>query len=191
MGEACLNVNTMIEKTSFAELSGLTWYAVQTSYRSEQRVAQALITKGLNTYLPLLRETHQWTDRKKTIDVPAFSGYLFVNYEPTLRNRVKVLETNGVVRMVGGNHTPSPIPVEEIEVVRRTLASGVACDRYDGLTPGAKVRVIRGPLAGVHGQLVRIKNSLRLVVAISVFSQAISAELGLNDVEALQDYSVA
>ncbi|MGA2848337.1 MAG: UpxY family transcription antiterminator [Terracidiphilus sp.] len=181
----------MIEKTSFTEFSDLTWYAVQTSYRSEQRVAQALTTKGLNTYLPLLREVHQWTDRKKAIDVPAFSGYLFVNYEPTLRNRVKVLETNGVVRMVGGNHTPSPIPVEEIEVVRRTLSSGVACDRCDALTPGAKVRVVRGPLAGVQGQLVRIKNSLRLVVAISVFSQAISAELGLNDVEALQDCSVA
>ena len=181
----------MIEKTPFAEFSDLSWYAVQTSYRSEQRVAQALTTKGLNTYLPLLRVVRQWTDRKKTIDVPAFSGYLFVNYEPTLRNRVKVLETNGVVRMVGGNHSPSPIPVEEIEVVRRTLSSGVACDRCDALTPGAKVRVVRGPLAGVQGQLVRIKNSLRLVVAISVFSQAISAELGLNDVEALQDCSVA
>jgi len=191
MGEACLNSNPMIEKTPFAEFSDLSWYAVQTSYRSEQRVAQALTTKGLNTYLPLLREVRQWTDRKKTIDVPAFSGYLFVNYEPTLRNRVKVLETNGVVRMVGGNHSPSPIPVEEIEVVRRTLSSGVACDRCDALIPGAKVRVVRGPLAGVQGQLVRIKNSLRLVVAISVFSQAISAELGLNDVEALQDCSVA
>jgi transcription antitermination factor NusG len=190
MGEACLNANLMIEKTSVSELSGSTWYAVQTSYRCEQRVAQALTTKGLNTYLPLLREVHQWTDRRKTIDMPAFSGYLFVNYEPTLRNRVTVLETSGVVRLVGGNHAPSPIPEEEIEVVRRTLNSGLPCDRFDALTPGAKVRVIRGPLAGVQGQLVRIKNSLRLVVAISVFSQAISAELGLNDVEALHDYSV-
>jgi transcription antitermination factor NusG len=49
------------------------------------------------------------------------------------------------------------------------------------------VQVKRGPLAGVQGRLVRFKNSLRLVVAISVFSQAISAELGLNDVEAVQD----
>jgi transcription antitermination factor NusG len=49
------------------------------------------------------------------------------------------------------------------------------------------VQVKRGPLAGVQGRLVRFKNSLRLVVAISVFSQAISAELGLNDVEAVPD----
>ena len=191
MGEARSNTSEMIEKITDTELSGLAWYAVQTSYRNEQRVAQALTVKGFHTYLPLLREVHQWTDRKKTIDVPAFSGYLFVNYESTLRNRVKVLETSGVVRMLGGNHAPSPISGEEIEAVRRTLSSGVACERCEALSPGDKVRVIRGPLAGVSGQLVRIKNSLRLIVAISVFSQAISAELGLNDVEAIDDRSVA
>jgi transcription antitermination factor NusG len=49
------------------------------------------------------------------------------------------------------------------------------------------VRVLRGPLAGVQGRLVRLKNSLRLIISISVFSQAISAELGLNDVESVHD----
>ena len=91
--------------------------------------------------------------------------------------------------MLGGNHAPSPIPEAEIEAVRRILGSGEACNRCDALTPGSMVRVMRGPLAGVQGRLVRIKNSLRLVVAISIFSQAISAELGLNDVEALHDRS--
>lgn len=163
------------------------WYAVQTSYRNEQRVALGLTNKGFDTYLPLLREVHQWKDRRKLVDVPAFGGYLFVHYEPSLKNRVKVLETSGVVRLLGGNHAPSQVSDVEIDAVRRTLSSGVACDRCDTLTPGAMVRVTRGPLTGVQGRLVRIKNSLRLVVAISVFSQAISAELGLNDVEPVRD----
>lgn len=163
------------------------WYAVQTGYRCEQRVALGLTTKGLETYLPLLSETHQWKDRRKLVDVPAFSGYLFVHFEPSLRNRVKVLETSGVVRLLGGNHTPNRVDDVEIESLRRTLTSGLPCDRWDALVPGALVKVKRGPLAGVQGRLVRIKNSFRLVVSISVFSQAISTELGLHDVEAIPE----
>jgi transcription antitermination factor NusG len=124
-----------------------------------------------------------WKDRRKVVDVPAFGGYLFVHYEPSLRNRVKVLETTGIVRLLGGNHDPSPVSDHEIEDVRRTLGSGMPCDRCDPLTPGTLVKVKRGALAGVQGRLARIKNSLRLIITISVFSQAISAELGLDDVE--------
>lgn len=187
MGEACLNREITNREMPHAENPDFAWYAVQTGYRCEQRVASGLTAKGFTTYLPLLRETHQWKDRKKVIDVPAFSGYLFLHYEPSLRNRVKVLETNGIVRLLGGNHAPSQISEVEIEAVRRTLGSSVPCDRCDALTPGTMVQVTRGPLAGVQGRLARIKNNLRLIVTISVFSQAISAELALGDVEAVHD----
>jgi transcription antitermination factor NusG len=187
MGEACFNANYRMEEMPIPENLKSAWYAVQISYRCEQRVAQGLTNKGIETYLPLLREVHQWKDRQKAIDVPAFCGYLFVRYEPSLRNRVKVLETSGVVRMLGGNHAPSPVSEIEIEAVRRTISSGVPCDRCDALTPGTMVRVMRGPIAGVLGKLVRIKNSLRLVISISVFSQSISAEVNLSDVEPVQD----
>lgn len=189
MGEACFNTDYRMEEMPIPENLKSAWYALQTSYRCEQRVAQGLTSKGIETYLPLLREVHQWKDRKKTIDVPAFCGYLFVRYEPSLRNRVKVLETNGIVRLLGGNHEPSQISEVEIDAVRRTLGSSVPCDRCDALTPGTMVQVTRGPLAGVQGRLARIKNNLRLIVTISVFSQAISAELNLNDVEAIHGQS--
>jgi len=175
------------ESGAYARALNPAWYAVQTGYRCEQRVVKGLTTKGLETYLPLLSETHQWKDRRKLVDVPAFSGYLFVHCEPSLRNRVKVLETHGVLRLLGGNHTPNPVDNTEIASLRRALLSGASCDRCDTLAPGALVKVKRGPLTGVQGRLVRIKNRFRLVVAISVFSQAISTELGLNDVEAVQE----
>jgi transcription antitermination factor NusG len=185
MGEACRKLRYEDLNPPISEPFGMTWYSVQTGYRSEARVSRDLTAKGFETYLPLLREVHQWTDRRKQVDVPAFSGYLFVRYEPSIRSRIKVLETGGVVRLLGGNHNPSPIPDFEIEAVRKTLNSGLECSRWEGLIPGSTVRVVRGPLTGVLGKLVRIKNSFRIVVAISVFSQAISAELGLSDVEAI------
>ena len=187
MGEACFNPDLTAKQLPDAEDLPMAWYAVQTGYRYEQRVAQGLTVKGIETYLPLLREVHQWKDRRKVIDMPAFSGYLFVHYQPNLGNRVKVLETSGVVRLLGGNHFPNQVPDAEIEALQRTLSSGVACDRCDALTPGTMVNVKRGPLAGVQGRLVRYKNSVRLVVAISVFSQAISAEVDYDAVEPIAE----
>jgi transcription antitermination factor NusG len=189
MGEACLSAENRIGEMQHSEHPNQAWYGVQTAYRCEQRVASGLTAKGFRTYLPLLREVHQWKDRRKAIDVPAFSGYLFVHYEPSLRNRVNVLETSGIVRLLGGNHAPSPISDIEIEAVRRVIGSSMPCERCDALTPGTMVQVTRGPLAGVQGRLARIKNNLRLIVTISVFSQAISAELNLSDVEAIHDRS--
>jgi transcription antitermination factor NusG len=159
------------------------WYAVQTGYRYEHRVAGDLMAKGFETYLPVIREIHRWKDRQKLIDVPAFGGYMFVRYESSLENRVRVLETVGVLRLLGGNNTPVQIPDLEIEAIQQTLSSGVPCSRCEILHPGTMVRVIRGPLAGVQGPLLRIKNSFRLIVAISAVSQAISAEVGAEDVE--------
>jgi transcription antitermination factor NusG len=187
MGEAYPNSGSTNGSQPHPEDFKPAWYAVQTAYRCEQRVALGLTNKGLEIYLPLLREVHQWKDRKKIVDVPAFSGYLFVHYEPTLTNRVKVLETSGVVRLLGGNHVPNQVSEDEIEAVRRTVNSGVDCDRCDALIPGTMVRVIRGPLAGVQGRLVRVKNRVRLVIAISVFAQAISAEVDQNDVQAVSE----
>lgn len=189
MGEACLSAETGVGELARSEDSNQAWYAIQTAYRCEHRVAEGLAAKGFNTYLPLIREVHQWKDRRKIIDVPAFSGYLFLRYDPNLRNRVRVLETSGIVRLLGGNHAPSLIADVEIEAVRKTLGSDLPCDRCDALTPGTQVRVTRGPLAGIQGRLARIKNNLRLIVTVSVFSQAISAELNLSDVEAIHDRS--
>ena len=190
MGEACFNAETRIGEMPISETLNPAWYAVQTSYRCEQRVAADLTMKGFRTYLPLLREVRQWTDRRKVIDMPAFSGYLFLHCAPSLRNRVRVLETSGIVRLLGGNHAPSQVSEREIEDVRRAIDSGVPCGTCDALTPGTLVRVTRGALAGVQGRLARIKNSLRLIVTITAFAQAISAELGLDDVEPVQEHSL-
>ena len=59
-------------------LSAEPWYVVQTRYRFESKIAAQLQGKGIETFLPLLNETHRWSDRQKTISLPLFSGYVFV-----------------------------------------------------------------------------------------------------------------
>jgi transcription antitermination factor NusG len=183
MGEACL-IDSMSRSPALASYA-TSWFAIQTGYRYEQRVATDLSTKGFSTYLPMIQVKSDAVDYQKSAPVAAFSGYLFVNFEPTLRNRVRVLETRGILRLLGGNNTPIPVPDEEIQAVRQTLECGVACERCALPAPGDLVRVVRGPLAGVCGQLLRVKNSTRVVIAVSSLAQAISADVALDDITVL------
>ncbi len=166
-----------------AATSSAAWYAIQTLCRYEQRISRELTAKGFPTYLPLLRETRQWTDRKKVIESPVFGGYIFVRHDASPRSRVRVLETSGVVRMLGDNHAPVPVADFEIESLRRTLESNVACQRCEYPALGALVKIQTGPLAGISGRLVRIHNRLRLVLSVSTVRQAISVEVDLKDVQ--------
>ena len=61
------------------------WYAVHTRARHEKRVAERLAEQGMTSFLPLVKETHRWSDRKKTVEIPLFSCYVFVR----MRSRVR------------------------------------------------------------------------------------------------------
>jgi transcription antitermination factor NusG len=183
VGEALSKIDRSLDFARKPAAPRAAWYAVQTLYRHEQRIAHDLAVKGFATYLPLMREIRQWTDRKKVIDVPAFGGYIFVRHDASLPSRVRVLETAGVLRMLGDNHAPVPVPDIEIESLRRMLESNTGCKRCDYLPVGTMVQVKSGVLAGIQGRLSRTNNSLRLVLSVSTVSQAISVEVDLEDVE--------
>jgi len=59
------------------------WYALQTRARHEKVIAQRLQESGLTTFLPMVTEVHRWSDRKKTVELPLFTCYLFVKVRPT------------------------------------------------------------------------------------------------------------
>lgn len=161
------------------------WFALQTRYRFEERIANELEAKGFESYLPRLKETHQWKDRRKVLDVPAFGGYLFARFDPSLQNRVRVLETAGVVKVLGNHGRPEPVSECEIESLRLALESGARCERHTVVEAGAKVRVRRGPLAGLCGSVSRIASRVRVFVNVNSVHQAISVEVPLEDIDPL------
>jgi len=167
------------------------WFAVQTRYRYEQRVAGDLSSKGVENYLPLLREVHSWKDRRKPLDVPAFGGYLFVRLEATQRDRVRVLETNGVVRLLGSHSGLEPVPDNEIDSLRLSLGSGAPCVRHPYLATGMLLRIERGPLRGLEGRLVRTANAMRVVVCVASIGQAVAVEVSREDIVPIGEAEVA
>ncbi len=84
------------------------WYAVRTRSHYEAKSRSILSEKGMETYLPSFREVHQWKDRKKVVEQPLFSGYLFVRIADCPKSRVSVLSSDGVVGILGSGNTIEP-----------------------------------------------------------------------------------
>jgi transcription antitermination factor NusG len=158
---------------------------VQIRSNFESCVAKEFQAKGFESYCPVFQELHRWADRKKMIDRPVFPGYVFVRIEATPQTSLSILQSKGVVRVLGTGGHPEPIPDSEIQPIRRMLEQGSQVMGYPFLQKGARVRVRRGALKGVEGVLVRMKNQARLVLSVSLLSQSIAAEVDVQNVEVI------
>jgi transcription antitermination factor NusG len=159
------------------------WYAVHTRPKHEKRAASELERKGIVTYLPLVTEIHHWSDRRKKIELPLFTGYLFVNIVASAEMRVSVLSTGGTLHFVGAHNQGDPIPEGQIEQIRTLLASKVPCSSHPFLKVGQRVRIRGGCLEGLEGILSAQNGVNRLVVTVDGIQRALSICLEGYDVE--------
>ena len=93
-----------------------------------------------------------------------------------------VLKTVGVVDIVGGGQRPEPIPDEEIVALQTLMTSVLPYDPHPYLSEGMTVEVVRGPLQGVRGILLRKEKRHRLVLGVRLIQQAAAVEIDIRDV---------
>ena len=177
---------TLVENTSTAQFPitsnqvAREWVAVQTKSRHEKMVARELEAKQVQCYLPVHWVVHRWSDRNKSVLLPLFPGYLFAricHHEQWL-----VLDTRGVVRILGGSSGPTPIPEKEILDLETLVESQMPIQHHTGLIIGQRVRVIHGPLAGVEGILQKCKKGHRLAVTVRLLGRSVTVEINDCDV---------
>ena len=93
-----------------------------------------------------------------------------------------MLKISGVVQIVGSGSRPEPIPDEEIEALKILMTSVLPYDPHPYLHEGMIVEVIRGPLKGAHGILLRKEKRHRLVLGVRLIQQAAAVEIDVTDV---------
>jgi len=158
----------------------LAWFALRTSARHEKQVHTRLAGRGIDAFLPLSERWSRWKDRRMKIHVPLFPGYCFARFGP--QERAAVVKTVGVVNIVGSSRGPEPIPEIEIESLKTLVDSRLEYDPHPGLAPGMAVEVVRGPLAGVRGVLVRKETRCRLVICVNLIRQGAAVAIDAADV---------
>lgn len=156
------------------------WYALRTRSRHEKQVRDRLASQRIEQLLPTLMRTSQWKDRKKAIEVPLFPGYCFAQF--MWQERLAVLKIPGVVQIVGSGDLPEYVRDEEIDALKKLMVSTLSYDAHPYLREGMAVEVIRGPLEGVRGVLLRKEKRYRLVISVHLIKQAAAVEIDAADV---------
>src|SRR5215470_13224289 len=165
------------------ETAQVQWYAVYACANHEKRVADQLASRSVEHFLPQYESVRRWKDRKVRLQLPLFPGYLFVHL--AAQERLRVLQVPGVVRLVGFNGSPTPMPEEDLERIRQFLGQGWRAEPHPYLQAGRRARVVRGALAGMEGIVLRRKNRSRLVISFDLIQRSMAIETDEADLVAV------
>ncbi len=150
------------------------WYAVYTRSRFEKKVKNILIENDIETLLPLKKVVRQWSDRKKTIEIPILKSYIFVKINND--DYIRVLEVFGVVKFITylGITNPAPIPKEQINNLRILTDNNSDLEVvHEKLSAGNKVKVVGGAFNGLKGELIKYHGNKKIVVKINHLNTSI------------------
>jgi len=137
--------------------------------------------------LPLLKERRKWSDRKKWVEFPLFSSYLFVKIE--IKNSIFVLQTNGVSSLVKFGEEIAIVQDEVINAIRLAIDGGYQLVPAEYFIAGNAVEVIEGPMRGVKGIVVQLKGKDRLVIKIDAIQQALSIDIDTRFIKNIKSKS--
>lgn len=131
------------------------WFVAFTRSNSERKAQEALEREGFETFLAKRVEVHQWSDRRKKVEVMLIPRVVFVHTERS--NSGRLLRHPSVVMLLKapGRREAAEIPGWEMRnfmlmVSQDELAVDITAPR---LRKGEKVVVTRGSLRGMEGYL--------------------------------------
>jgi transcription antitermination factor NusG len=151
------------------------WYAAYTSANHEKCVADQLGVREVEHLLPLYASVRRWKDRRVTLQMPLFPGYVFVRL--ALCNRFQVLQIPGVVHLVSFGGHPAPVPEEDVRAIRNCLTHGHHVEAHPYMQAGRRARVKSGPLQGLEGIILRRKNRTRFILSFDLIMRSVAVEI--------------
>jgi len=159
------------------------WYAVYTKPRWEKKVAQLLTKKGIQNYCPINKVLKQWHDRKKWVEEPLFTSYVFVCITPT--EQAEVRKTAGILNFVYWLGKPAVIRNDEIEVIQNFLShhKDVKLERTR-IKIEDEVQIIYGPLLHQQGKVLEVHQKT-VKVLLPALGYAMIAQVDKNHVDVL------
>ncbi len=153
------------------------WYALYVSSRQEKRVQEGLLNKGIEAYTPIIKTMKQWSDRKKMVELPLITGYVFVKHNDT--DKEKVFTVPGIVNYVRFERKPAIVKEKEIELLKDIIAFGyeTSVTNYNNFTTGTEVKITQGDFKGFSGTIIKKDKNLFFAVALNSIQQHIIIKL--------------
>lgn len=169
-----------LDKKSNDSRTNRRWLVLYTKPRHEKKTYHLLCDEQIEAFLPLREEIHKWADRKKRVEVPLFSSYIFVFVNE--KQRITALELDGAMKYVRFGEAIAVVRQQEIENIR------LALNRRDDIRieetyfqVGKSVKVVHGPMRGMTGMLIEKRGHTRVAIQIEAIHQVVSVEVPVGD----------
>jgi transcription antitermination factor NusG len=159
------------------------WHVLHVVSNHEKRVAQHLVVRSVEHYLPLYTERVKWTDRTMVTERPLFSGYVFARFSP--QQRIAVISTPGILRLLGGEERDM-VSCEELDKIRDGLTSGLLLRPHQSVSVGTPVRVRDGIFSGAEGIVMELRHQCKVIISIAALHQCFSLEVEFSALEVLK-----
>lgn len=184
------NINikdSFADVTSDREAHPANWYALMVQMNTEKKVGQKLTNFGIEYYIPTQTEIHQWSDRKKKIERIVIPMVVFVQTDEETAKKLTTYSFIYKLLSYPGQKSAAAIPNEQIDKLKFMLKhadSKVELSNHT-LTEGETVRIERGPLKGLIGELLFVAPSKPMVaVRIEALGYA-CVTVSKDDIESL------
>ena len=150
------------------------WLVAYVQSCLEKKTAQRLAAMGIECYLPVQSEIRQWSDRRKRVERLVIPMMIFVHVTPQERPLPLSLQAVSRYMVLRGESTPAVIPDEQMDRFRFMLDySPEAVEMCSApLAPGDTVKVIKGPLAGLEGELITVNGKSKVAVRLDMLGCA-------------------
>ncbi|TSC74696.1 MAG: transcription antitermination protein [Parcubacteria group bacterium Gr01-1014_33] len=165
----------------------LLWYGLYTRSHCEDVVCDQLRARGFTVFLPKYDKASRRAGVQNLIRVPIFPGYLFLRTAMDKGTFLKIRETRGLVRILGGRWDKlCPIPEEEIRAIQMVSEAHLKASRYPYLRDGDRVRITSGPLKDLEGIYLAQKRQKGLfIISVELFRQSVAVEIDYTRVTPL------
>jgi len=141
------------------------WYLLYTAPRAEKKVNLELIRRDFITFLPLQKKIVQWSDRKKMVEMPLFSSYIFIC--TSLSYYYELLNIAGIVKFVTFQGQPAELNENQINLIKLMVANYEDVEAVtETFEKGEQIKIIAGPLQNQIGELIEYKTSKKVLVKI-------------------------
>jgi len=161
------------------------WFVLYVNSRAEKKVADRLRAKGYEVFCPMKKVLRQWSDRKKLVELPYFSAYVFVRLD--ISDRIQVLETPGVVNLVYWLKKPAVIRNEEMQSVMEFFESNKQSEiTIAPFQEGQEVSIRDGALKDLKGIIIK-ESKNQLTLEIRQLGLAFKVQVAKGDVEIVNE----
>lgn len=162
-------------KTDSADMN---WYVFYTRSNAEKAVYNELLRRKYDVFLPVIKTLRLWKNRQKKVILKVlFRSYIFVR---TTESEITcITHLPNIVSCIKYGERYCIVPDRDIKCIIQMLSLGQKIFTEQNFSEGEKVIVVRGPLAGSEGLLLKQNDKNRFGVLFNDIQQCACIDIDI------------